>query len=256
MAESPRTLAIIPVYNHAGAVATVVKGVRAQGLPCLLVDDGSEPGCAAALDTLAELAEVTLLRLPVNQGKGGAVMAGLLEAERRGFTHALQIDADGQHDTACIPDFLAKSHQSPQSVICGCPVFDASVPRERLYGRVLTQVWVWINTLSRSIEDAMCGFRIYPLATTAALVRDTRLGRRMDFDIDILVRLHWRGLRIVSQPTPVRYSLDGVSHFDMLRDNLAISKLHARLFFGMLWRSPWLVARRLLPSPGQGTPKP
>ena len=245
MPDALRCIAVIPVYNHGAAVGTVLQGVRAQGLPCILVDDGSDAACAAVLDSLARQPEVHLVRLLSNQGKGGAVMAGLLEAATMGYTHALQIDADGQHDTASIPQFLAQARQHPHAVICGCPVFDASVPRARLYGRVLTQVWVWINTLSRGIQDAMCGFRIYPLAGTTALLRDTRLGRRMDFDIDIMVRLHWRGVAIVNQPTPVRYPLDGVSHFDMLRDNVAISRLHTRLFFGMLWRSPWLLARRL-----------
>lgn len=247
-------VAVIPVYNHPATIGRVVEAVRAHGLPCVLVDDGSEPGCAGVLDALAaEQGEaVALVRLSQNQGKGGAVMAGLREAARRGFTHALQIDADGQHDTADVPRFLAMARQHPRAVICGVPQYDDSVPRARLYGRYATHVWVWINTLSLAIRDSMCGFRVYPLRDVVALIDDVRIGRRMDFDIEVLVRLHWRGLAIVNVPTRVRYPRDGISHFRAGRDNLLISRMHARLFFGMLARLPQLLLRRCLGVAGLG----
>ena len=198
------------------------------------------------LDALAASGpDVTLVRLPVNQGKGGAMMAGLREALRRGHTHALQIDADGQHATADIPAFIALSKVSPDAVICGTPVYDRSVPKGRLYGRYLTHVWVWINTLSLDIRDSMCGFRVYPLAPTVAAIDGARLGRRMDFDPEILVRLHWRGVPFVHQPTAVTYPQDGISHFRGLEDNVLISRMHARLFFGMLLRLPMLLWRKV-----------
>ena len=242
-----RPVVVIPVYNHPATIGTMVAAVRAHGLPCVLVDDGSEPGCAAVLDTLAASGpDVTLVRLPVNQGKGGAMMAGLREALRRGHTHALQIDADGQHATADIPAFIALSKASPDAVICGTPVYDRSVPKGRLYGRYLTHVWVWINTLSLDIRDSMCGFRVYPLAPTVAAIDGARLGRRMDFDPEILVRLHWRGVPFVHQPTAVTYPQDGISHFRGLEDNVLISRMHARLFFGMLLRLPMLLWRKVV----------
>jgi glycosyltransferase involved in cell wall biosynthesis len=123
-------LVVIPVYDHAHAIGAVVQGVIASGQPCLLVDDGSHPACAHALDALARdhAPQVALLRLPVNQGKGGAMLAGFAEAARRGHSHVLQIDADGQHDTADIPRFIALARAHPQAVICGIPAYDASVP--------------------------------------------------------------------------------------------------------------------------------
>lgn len=240
-----RAIVVIPVYNHPSTIGGMVSAVRGHGLSCLLVDDGSEPGCAAVLDALAASGpDVTLVRLPVNQGKGGAMMAGLREALRLGFTHALQIDADGQHAPADIPAFLVLSRASPDAVVCGTPVYDQSVPKGRLYGRYLTHVWVWINTLSLDIRDSMCGFRVYPLAETVAVIDGAHIGRRMDFDSEVLVRMHWRGVPMVHQPTPVTYPLDGISHFHALRDNVLISKMHARLFAGMLLRSPMLLWRK------------
>ncbi len=239
--------AVIPVYNHGAAIGSVVHSVLGHGLPCVLVDDGSDAACAQVLVAIASAQpeRVSLTRLPVNQGKGGAMMAGLRLAFQQGHSHALQIDADGQHNVQDVPAFWASAQLHPDSVICGCPEFDDSVPKGRLYGRYLTHVWVWINTLSFAIQDSMCGFRVYPLASTMALIESTSLGRRMDFDVEILVRLHWSGVGIVNQPTRVSYPSDGVSHFRVCLDNVLISRMHAKLFLGMLMRLPSLLWRKV-----------
>ncbi|WP_145478674.1 glycosyltransferase family 2 protein [Stenotrophomonas rhizophila] len=246
-APSLSTLVVIPVYDHEQAIGAVVQGVRASGLPCLLVDDGSHLACAQVLQALAQAHpdQVALLRLDVNQGKGGAMLAGFAEAARRGYSHVLQIDADGQHDPGDIPRFQALATQHPQAVICGIPAYDESVPKARLYGRYATHIWVWINTLSLRIRDSMCGFRLYPLAPVTRLVGEETIGRRMDFDSEILVRLFWRDVAVISVPTRVTYPSDGVSHFDVWRDNVRISRMHTRLFFGMLRRAPRLLWRRV-----------
>ncbi|MBM3117133.1 glycosyltransferase family 2 protein [Jeongeupia naejangsanensis] len=238
-------IAVIPVYNHGHAIGAVVDALRGHDLPVLLVDDGSEPHCAAVLDRLATLDGVTLLRHTHNQGKGAACVSGFREAAALGYSHALQIDADGQHDTADVPRFLAEMAAHPDAVIAGCPVYDDSVPKGRLYGRYATHVWVWINTLSLRITDSMCGYRIYPLAPTLPVLGAMPQARRMDFDPEVLVRLDWAGVPVVNLPTRVRYPADGVSHFDYWRDNVRISRMHTRLFFGMLRRSPRLLARHL-----------
>ena len=98
--------------------------------------------------------------------------------------------------------------------------------------------------MSLEIRDSMCGFRVDPLAPVIALLEQVQIGRRMDFDVEILVRLHWRGLRIYSAPTKVRYPADGISHFKLVRDNVLISWMHTKLFFGMLVRLPVLLARK------------
>ncbi|UVL24693.1 glycosyltransferase family 2 protein [Pseudomonas donghuensis] len=236
--------AVIPVYNHELAVPTVVADLLAAGLPCVLVDDASSPACAAVLRQLAEHQQVFLVQLQVNQGKGGAVMAGLREAARLGFSHALQVDADGQHDLADVSRFLEQSQAYPQALICGYPQYDASVPKGRLYARYLTHVWVWINSLSLQIPDSMCGFRVYPLPPTLALIEAVNLGKRMDFDPEILVRLAWRNQPMRWLPTKVHYPADGLSHFRLFHDNALISKMHTKLFFGMLLRAPAILWRR------------
>ena len=245
MSAAFRPVAVIPVYNHGDAVGAVAANVRASGLHCVLVDDGSSADCAAVLDGLAIAPDVTLVRLAVNQGKGGAMMAGLRAAAAAGYRHALQIDADGQHDAGDIGKFLRHAAAAPAAVICGVPIYDETVPLGRLVGRYATHVWVWINSLSLEIRDSMCGFRVYPLAAVVKLLDEARLGRRMDFDPEVLVRLHWRGVRILSVPTRVTYPQDGLSHFRLGLDNWLITKMHTRLAFGMLARSPLLLWRKV-----------
>ncbi|MFJ3056665.1 glycosyltransferase family 2 protein [Herbaspirillum sp. NPDC087042] len=242
-----KTVVVIPVYDHEQAIGAVVEAVLRQGFPCVLVDDGSSASCARVLQDLAaaHTDRVTMLVHAVNQGKGCAVMTGMRHAAASGYSHALQIDADGQHDCDDIPRFVAASQEAPLAVINGRPIYDESVPKGRLYARYLTHVWVWINTLSLDISDSMCGFRLYPLAPTVQLMRSAHIGRRMDFDTEILVRLYWRGLQVHNLPTRVHYPTDGVSHFRVWLDNVLISRMHARLFAGMLLRAPLLLARRL-----------
>jgi hypothetical protein len=181
----------------------------------------------------------------VNRGKGVAVIAGFTAAHAAGCTHALQVDADGQHDFTSIPQIAALARANPDAIITGVPVFDRSAPASRRIGRKLTTLWVRINTLSSRIEDAMCGFRVYPLAPIVRLAARGNCGSRMEFDPEILVRAVWDGMPVVSMPTRVTYPLDGVSHFKMWRDNVRISWMHTRLFFGMLWRAPMILLRRL-----------
>lgn len=236
---------MIPVYNHEHAIGAVVAQVLAHELPCILVDDGSQASCAATLDALVARhpGQVVLERHAVNQGKGGAVLTGFARARLDGYTHVLQVDADGQHTVSDIPVFLDAARANPAAIIAGCPVYDESVPKLRLYARYLTHIWVWINTVSFAIRDSMCGFRVYPVEPVTQLAARRKLGLRMNFDIEILVRLYWDGLEVVNLPTRVGYPQDGVSHFKAWTDNVLITRLHVALFFGMLVRAPKLLVR-------------
>ena len=240
-----KTCIVIPVYNHHEAIGQVVDALRQFNTPCFLINDGSSAQCSLELVRIAQQEKqwVTLHERSKNGGKGAAVITGLQLALRNEFTHAIQIDADGQHHIEDIPLFLSASAENPDKLILGMPIFDGSIQKKRLYGRQFTNLWIWINTLSFDISDGMCGFRCYPLAAVDALLQATTLGQHMDFDIDIIVRLHWQGVKVVNIGTVVQYPLDGISHFRMLKDNGLISKKHAQLFLGMLWRLPILLAR-------------
>ncbi|MGI9885882.1 glycosyltransferase family 2 protein [Vibrio chagasii] len=234
---------LIPCFNHGATMPAVVSSLHHFELPIIIVDDGSELATKQFLTPLAEHSRVTLVTLEQNQGKGGAVKAGIKKAQQLGFSHAIQIDADGQHDLEALPALIQASQANPQRLISGQPVYDDSVPKARLYGRYATHIWVWIETLSLSIKDSMCGFRAYPVGQTQAVLSKYDVGSRMDFDIEILVRLYWEGCDIDFVETRVIYPENGISHFDALWDNVKISWMHTRLFFGMLPRAPKLIAR-------------
>jgi glycosyltransferase involved in cell wall biosynthesis len=242
-----KTCVIVPVYNHETAIVRVVEQLKPFNLFCFLVNDGSLVACTRILQQIAEQQRdwLTLIERPTNGGKGAAVIDGFKAAIKQDFSHAIQIDADGQHNFKDITTFLKASEQFPERVIAGKPVFDLSVPKARLYGRQFTNLWIGIHTLSFSIADGMCGFRCYPLSAIDQLLRSVQIRLGMDFDIDIIVRLYWQGVDVININTEVKYPMDGVSHFKMLQDNMLISKTHAKLFFGMLWRLPQLLFRKI-----------
>ncbi|ASK26920.1 glycosyl transferase [Neisseria chenwenguii] len=231
-----KTLALIPHYNHPDTVAAVVSAVRGFGPDVLVVDDGSDAVCKPVLAALEQTDGVRVIYRPANGGKGAAMKTGWNDAAQRGYTHVLQVDADAQH---CLDDtakLLAEAEKHPEAVICGWPQYGGDAPKARLYGRKITDFWNMVNTCSTDIKDGMCGFRLYPLTPVLALVREEHIGNGMDFDTEILVRLYWRGVKPVWVKTPVSYAPDGVSHFRAFEDNVLISKMHARLFCGMVWR--------------------
>ncbi len=231
-----KILALIPHYNHAGTVGRVAAAMREQGLDVLIVDDGSHADCRSVLDALARQPGVAVHYRPQNGGKGAAVKSGLDYAQEHGYTHVLQVDADAQHHLPDAAKLIEQSNAKPQSVVCGWPQYGEDAPKSRLYGRKITDFWNMVNTGGFAIKDSMCGFRLYPVATVQDVVKQECLGDRMDFDTEILVHLCWRGAEMVWVKTPVQYAAGGVSHFNAWHDNVRISKMHARLFFGMLAR--------------------
>ncbi|WP_318439826.1 glycosyltransferase family 2 protein [Photobacterium leiognathi] len=235
---------LIPCYNHGATVPAVIDALTSYDFPIIIVDDGSELATRKILSEQAKRPNITIVTLPKNQGKGGAVIAGIKQADRLGFSHALQIDADGQHDLAALPKLLEASQAHPEALISGQPIYDDSVPKSRLYGRYATHIWVWIETLSFNIKDSMCGFRSYPIRPIVNVINHNQLGLRMDFDTEIMVRFYWDDGDIRFIDTKVIYPEDGISHFDALWDNVKISWMHTKLFFGMLPRIPKLIKRK------------
>ncbi len=230
-----RPCILIPVYNNPATLRTVVESARRYLPSVVVVDDGSTDETKKVASLIAEEGLARVHRRDSNGGKGAAVKMGFRIADELGFTHALQMDADGQHDSDDIPLFLREAEQNTDALILGQPVFDDTVPKGRLYGREITRFWVGIETGGKFKGDALCGFRVYPIrAALEAICK----ADRMDFDIEILVRLVWAGILPVCCPTRVTYfskESGGVSHFRYFRDNFRISWLHFRLVcIGML----------------------
>lgn len=224
-----KPLILIPVFDHATQFESFAPKLTATGTPVLVVDDGSSPTEASALKEICQKHGFELLRREKNQGKGAAFKHGFFHARERGFSHVLQIDADGQHNATDIPRFFEIAQREPHALIAGTPLYDESVPAARKFGRKITNFWCVLETRSLKIGDAMCGFRVYPIEGITPALTATR-AERMGFDIEIAVRAVWLGMRIINTPTRVIYPPNGRSHFHAFRDNVRISLTHARLF--------------------------
>jgi glycosyltransferase involved in cell wall biosynthesis len=231
-----RICGLVPTFDNPRTIRRVVERVRAHIPEVIVVDDGSADPGRIAVEALDREGLARVLRRPRNGGKGAAVKDGLRFAARLDFTHCLQIDADGQHDVDDIPRFLEASAERPDALVLGQPTFDDSAPSLRRKARLISRFLTDIQTGRRVIQDPLCGFRVYPVQP-AISVRGC--GDRMDFDIEIAVRMIWQGCPVVNLPTRVRYlttSEGGVSHFRMVRDNLLISWAHTKLCTGALAR--------------------
>lgn len=249
-APSSTHLVLIPAYNPGPLLLATVTAALAQWRPVLVVVDGSTDGSHLPVADLASREPgLRLLVRKRNSGKGAAVLAGLRAAVDGGFTHALIMDADGQHPAASIPGFMAASQQKPEAMILGRPVFGPEAPRERLLGRKLSIGLVHGETLGRTVGDPLFGFRVYPARPLLAALGARRRGRRYEFDTEAAVRLVWAGVPAVNLPAPVRYlprDGAGVSHFHYGRDNLRLAWMHVRLITELLvrrlparlWRRP------------------
>lgn len=241
-------LILIPCFNPGARIDTTVEAASGSGVPIWIVDDGSNESTRRRLADLAQrFPQVTVLRHEANRGKGAAVLTGLEAARARGFTHALTMDADGQHPADRIPAFIDAARGRPEALILGRPVFSAEAPALRVQGRKISNFWAQLETLWGGIGDSLFGFRVYPVEPLIAVMQQTRWMRRFDFDPEAAVRLVWRGVPTINLDAPVRYfdtEADGVSHFRYGRDNRLLIWMHLRLLAGFLRRLPRLIRRR------------
>jgi len=241
-----RACALVPTYDNPLTLRAVVESVRGYVDVVVVVDDGSGPEGRSVVEALARESLAHTVVRSKNGGKGAAVKAGFAQARQLGCTHAIQLDADGQHAAEDVPRFLEVARSNPAALVLGAPVFDATAPRSRLWGRKISQMWCAVETFGRVIADPLCGFRVYPLDLA---LRARAWGNAMDFDPEIAVRMVWAGAEVINLPTRVRYlsrGEGGVSHFRMGRDNLLITWMHTRMVVGAIVRAPWRAIRWLL----------
>lgn len=247
---------VVPHFNHIHALEAFLPKLDTKigrlGLPCIVVDDGSDPLIKRRLlSVLKQYPHIHLVEHVQNRGKGAAMWSGAHLARALGFTHMLQIDADGQHNIEDVSRFVSDSKAHPTAIISGAPQFDESAPKARVYGRKVTDFWVALETWSLNIDDSLCGFRIYPLAEFEKVFDKYHIGKRMDFDTDVLVKSVWEDIKIRFIKTNVIYLENNVSHFHYLQDNVRLIWLHIRLMMGMVVRLPlWFVSwceRQLFP---------
>ncbi len=236
---------LIPIYDHKDQIRAVLDSLARFGLDCIVIDDGSGIETRMVLDAAEkDYRWLEVYHRDFNGGRGAALASGYRLATKRGFSHAIQLDADGQHDANDVPRFIEAIATNPDALVLGAPIFDETVPKGRLYGRQLSRFMVWLTTLSMDVSDPLCGFRGIPLAVTLDLLGQVKMGSHMEFDPQLIIQLRWRGVPVINLPTKVVYNSEGLSHFDFVRDNLRLIGVYVRALGGMLLRSPQLLMRR------------
>jgi|SRR5271165_6479908 len=244
-ADRPTHVVLIPSFNTGARLFETIACARRLARPVVVVIDGSTDGTARMLTRMAaDDPGLFACVLPTNQGKGAAVLHGLNLARSRGFTHALTMDADGQHSPAHIEVMIATSLEHPEAMVLGVPRFDESAPPIRVFGHKVANFWTGVVTWRGGIGDSLFGFRVYPIVPLMTIFAETSGMRRFDFDSEAVIRLCWRGVRPINVVTPVRYfrrDEGGISHFKYLRDNLLLIGMYARLVASLV--AGWRMAR-------------
>lgn len=230
--EVTMTAFLIPYYNHPHTIVPLVELLKPYGLDIIIVDDGSNVESKQVLQIIVAQnnPKTHIITREQNGGKGAAIKEGIVFAECIGMQYVLQLDADMQHDLIKIPEFLKQSQANPNAFICAKPQYGADAPKSRLYGRKITDFWVWVNTLGGNLYDVMCGMRVYPIQQILPLLKQCA-SNRMDFDPEILILAYKARLKFVWIDVSVKYGSGGISHFKAFKDNLLISKMHAKHFF-------------------------
>ncbi len=225
-----KTLLIVPTFDNSEAIAQVTKDSLARtSLDVLIVDDGSRLPVAEILrrDEITD-ARLHLVRHEKNLGKGRALCTAFAWALAHGYTHVLSLDGDGQHLASAVNVLLEEAESHPFAVIIGARRFSGeNVPGASRFGRKFSNFWVHFQT-GVAVSDSQCGMRIYPLFH---LQTPRFFTSRYEFEIEVLVRLLWAGVRVQEVAVDVVYPPkdERVSHFRKGWDNTRISLLNTVL---------------------------
>ena len=210
---------IVPTYNNAATLGTVVEGVLEYCADVIVVNDGCTDNTREILDSYGD--RITVVTFDRNRGKGRALRAGFIEAMARGMDYAVTIDSDGQHRASDIPTMVAASIENPGALVVGDRNLDSPAKPVRTGHRLV---------------DTQTGYRVYPLRRLHGLRLMTS---RYEAEVGLLVMASWHGVKIVSQPVDVYYppKEERVTHFRQGRDFTRISFMYgalvtAGLFYG------------------------
>lgn len=171
-------------------------------------------------------AKVHLVSYPEQQGRGYAIAQGLFYAFEQGYTHAIELDADLRYDFEDIKALILRSLRFPPFVISGDPQYDENTPLSRIVGRKLHNFMAAFETLTLAVKDCTCSFRVYPVASTVACLKEDGFRPGVGFDIDILIKLYRRGLIIDYIDTKVKYIANAEVSSSTLADKLALIMMH------------------------------
>ena len=216
---------IIPTYNNATTIKGVIEDVLAFTQHVIVVNDGSLDDTRQILSTIPKIYTVNY---SPNGGKGWALRSGFNKAVELGYHFAITIDSDGQHFARDLPKFIEKLREEGSALIMGARNMEQeSVPGKSSFGNKFSNFWYKVET-GISLPDTQTGYRLYPLKPISNMKFFTR---KYEFEIEVIVRLAWAGVKVVSVPITVYYppAKERISHFRPVKDFSRISVLNTFL---------------------------
>jgi glycosyltransferase involved in cell wall biosynthesis len=222
--SNTKTCVIIPTYNNHKTLQRVIDGVLIFTKNVIIVNDGSTDTTTQILESYAQLTIVTISQ---NQGKGNALRNGFKKALDLGFDYAITIDSDGQHYPDDIPVFInALEHEKqPVLLIGNRNMAQDGIPKKSSFGNNFSNFWFWFETGIR-LEDTQSGYRLYPLQQ----ISKRFFTRKFEFEIEVIVRTAWKDIPVKNVPIKILYDPnERVSHFRPFKDFTRISILNTIL---------------------------
>jgi glycosyltransferase involved in cell wall biosynthesis len=223
--KSEHCCVLIPTYNNSATLKNVIENVSLYTDNIIVVNDGSTDSTEEILRSFPGL---DVLSYSPNKGKGIALRKGLKYAYNKGFQYAISIDSDGQHFAEDLFKFIEKLKEEKNSIIIGARNMDqASVPGKSSFGNKFSNFWFKLET-GVTAPDTQSGYRLYPLKPLSAI---NFITRKFEFEIEVLVRASWKGVKISHVPVRVYYAPAGerVSHFRPFKDFTRIFLLNTVL---------------------------
>ncbi len=240
--RASRCCVLIPTYNNAGTLKEVLSEVLEYTDQVIVVNDGSDDTTSTILEAFSR---VDVLAFQQNRGKGVALREGSRYAYDKGYQYAITIDSDGQHAASDLPRFIDKVEEEPGALVVGARNMEQEgIPGGSSFGNKFSNFWYKVET-GIELPDTQSGYRIYPLRPLRKMRFFTS---RYEFEIEVLVRMAWKGVPVKSVPVHVHYAPEGerVSHFRPYWDFFRISVLNTVLvLLAFLMGRPLMFWRKL-----------
>lgn len=217
---------MVPTYNNAGTLKDVISGILTHTKNLIVVNDGSTDRTSDILRDFES--QVTIINHKQNKGKGTALRNAFKEAVKQGYEYVITIDSDGQHFPSDLSVFLDIIEQQPNTLVIGARnMTQENVPGKSSFGNKFSNFWFWVET-GIKLNDTQSGYRLYPVKAMKGI---KYLTNRFEFEVEVIVKSAWKGIRVINQPIQVHYEPGDkrISHFRPVPDFTRISILNTYL---------------------------
>lgn len=232
-------LVVVPTYNNAGTLGSVLEQIREYSDDLLVVNDGSTDNTMSVIETM----NVNHITYSPNRGKGYAIRRAFRYARDNGYDYVITIDSDGQHYVSDLEKFASHIDSYNDSLIIGARNLTAdNMPSKNTFANKFSNFWYFIET-GKKLQDTQSGYRLYPMRKLG----DMRFfSNRYEFEVESIVRATWNGVNVCNIPINVYYpsSEERISHFKPFKDFMRISILNSVLvLIAFLFYYPWRFVR-------------